>query len=185
MSAVRPGGRVAAAATVLGLLLLVSDVEAGDGLPDWYRAELARLTAGSGRWVASNAEFRSEQEPYEAYAVEWRKAADGRGVTGRLVALVDGREVVEFWQYRTYWDANAQQAVATQFASFGAVGSGQLVGFGAATLTDQTLTAADGRQWREMHHAWFEDDVHVTQTYGYRDGGWTAKRRYRWQLQPD
>jgi hypothetical protein len=163
-------------------------VAAESTLPAWYARELATLTRDSGRWIADNRAFENTNEPYDAYGVEWRGTADGRGLTGRLFGLQDGREVGEFWQYRIHWDAKEQRAIVQQFASFGVIGIGTFAGFDRdgrpGTLMEQTFTAPDGRQWRELHESWFESGVHVTRSHDWRDGGWSAKRTYRWMLQP-
>ena len=153
-------------------------------LPDWYSRELSQLTQGTGRWIADNREYRSDDEAFDAYAVEWAMSPDQRGLTGRLYGLRDDREVAEFWRFRIYWDAKARQAVVLQFSGFGVIGSGNMSGFDQATLMDQTFTAPDGSQWRELHQAWFEDDTHLTRSFEWRDGGWVRKRAYRWSLAP-
>ena len=179
-------------AAILGCLLLSVGLRAAEpatapasgALPGWYQTEIDSLSQGSGRWVADNSAFRSEQEPFEQYVVEWRKASDQRGLTGRLFGISGGKESADFWSFRIYWDAAANGAVIQQFAGFGAVGIGSLVGFAGATLSDQSFTAPDGRTWREMHHSWFEGEVHVTRSLEWREGSWSAKRTYRWKLQP-
>ena len=171
------------------LWLLVASIAftasaADSSLPDWYLRELAQLTQGTGRWVADNGEYKSNEEPYEAYGVDWTMAPDKRGMTGRLFGLQGGKRVAEFWHFRIYSDAKERQAIVQQFADFGVIGQGAFSGFDRATLMDQTFTAPDGMQWRELHHAWFEGSTHVTRSFEWRDGAWVAKRTYRWSLDP-
>lgn len=173
-------------------LLLGSSVSAAEpasasaspGLPAWYQTNLEQLTRGDGRWVADNATYRSEQEPFTHFVTEWKKTPDGRGVTGRLYGLTGKQQSPDFWSFRIYWDASAAGAVIQQFAGHGVIGIGPLVGFGEATLSDQTFTAPNGKQWRSMHHSWYEGDVHVTRSFDWNNGGWEAQREYRWRLRP-
>lgn len=159
------------------------DASKSGSLPSWYQDEIDALSRGSGRWQADNAEYRSDKEQFTHYVSEWRKTPDGRGLSGRLYGLTEGKPSEDFWTFRVYWDAAAKGAVIQQFAGYGAIGIGPLVGFGNGTLSDQTFTAPNGRQWRSLHHSWFEGDVHITHSFDWKDGGWQARRIYRWQLQ--
>ncbi|CAN5269012.1 hypothetical protein BH24PSE2_BH24PSE2_14280 [soil metagenome] len=150
-------------------------------VPAWFEAHLSELTDGGGRWIAGNAAYRGDGEPYEVYGIEWRRALSDHSVTGRLFGFQDGRQTEDFWEFRIYWDGAARTGVIEQFNGAGVVGRGSLVGFGPATLTDQTFTDPRGRQWRELHHAWFEGDVYVTQSYDWEDGSWVPRRAYRWK----
>lgn len=174
---------------VAGMLPVLAVAESGP--PAWFRQHLQQLTAGSGRWIADNQAYRGDDEPFDAYGLQWQPGLGGHTATGQLFGLRAGEQSEDFWQFRVYWDATGGHGVIEQFAGHGAVGRGPLTGFGEATLTDQTFTMPDGRQWRELHHAWFEDDartgtadgVHVTHSFEWKQGAWTPKRQYRWQLQ--
>lgn len=178
---------VGALLVALALTLIAcaaSAKEAGPALPAWYVQELSQLSQGSGLWVADNTPFKGEAETHDAYAVEWRMTPDRRGLTGRLFGLAGRTRSADLWQFRIHWDAKQRQAIVQQFSTSGTIGYGTLNGFDRATLTDQTFTAPDGRQWRELHHAWFEGKVHVTRSFEWHDGSWMPKRSYRWLLMP-
>lgn len=169
------------AVTVLGLagISIAWPDDDASAVPTWFRTSLAELAQGSGRWIADNARHRSDGEPFDAYGIEWRWGLGKQSLTGRLFGLQEGKEVADFWEFRIYWDGAGGTGVIEQFAGHGVVGRGALVGFGDGTLTDQTFTDAQGRQWRELHHSWFERDTHVTQSFEWKDGAWLPKRTYR------
>lgn len=177
-------GRTALRCALAMALLLTSWLVAADETkaPAWFRAELARLTAHGGLRLADNTAYRSDAEPFDAYGVVWMADPDGSGATARLFAQTQGREVAEFWRFSLRWNAASGHADLVQTGQAGTVGRGTLSGFGEATLMEQEFTLADGRKWRELHHAWFEGDTHVTRAYDWADGAWIAGRTYRWEL---
>ena len=152
--------------------------------PAWFDAEVDRLTANDGRWVADNARYKNEAEVFDAYGVEWTRNEDGNGITGRLFGLTVGTEVADFWQFAIDWNPEQQRVDVKQTGSGGTVGLGTLVGFGEATLMEQTFSLPDGRQWQSLHHSWFENGIHVTAAYDWKDHGWEAGRTYRWKQTP-
>lgn len=177
-----------AASTALVVVLggLISTGTANPPNPDKqaYLAEIAALTAGSGRWVTDNSAYKSEQEPYDAYGTEWRASFDGTTLSGRLFGLVDGKEVETFWEFRHYWHPERQQAVVEQF------GWGGTVGLGTATYSDdrarthQIFYYANGSQRAVGHVSTFPDAMtHITESFTIRDDAWLPDRRYVWRLQ--
>lgn len=154
--------------------------------PEWYLEHIQQMSRDGGRWIASNEDYRSEQEPLDAYGVEWQPVGNGIGMTGRLFGLQDDNEVGEYWRFRVYWDAAEETARIQQFSGNGTVGTGTMVGFGDAYLSEQVFTQPNGDQARDLHHVWFEDDgnAHVTRSLRWQDGAWVQNREYRWRLSP-
>jgi len=149
--------------------------------PEWFLHEIATLTAGSGRWIADNSEYQSEQEPFEAYGTEWSASFDGTTMTGRLFGIKDGKETVNFWEFRQYWHPGRGEAVLEQFGWGGAVGIGKAWRDGETTKSDQTFFAPDGSASRTGHISEFADsDTHVTRSFDIKDDVWTARRSYTW-----
>ena len=161
------------------------DSDAPPAPPDWYQNEIRSLTAGEGLWRTDNAEYQSDQERYDHYAMEWKPVGGTSvwGATGRLWGEADGEASADFWTYRIYWNFGSGEAVMQQFSPTGSVGIGNLVGFGEATLSDQEFINPDGSGWRGLHHAWYEeeDQIHVTRSFRWEEGSWQPQRTYRWQ----
>lgn len=164
---------------VIAPLQLAAD---DDIAPAWYLEEIATLTAGSGRWIADNSAFRSEQESYDAYVTEWVAGFGGTTMTGRLFAIQDGTESVDFWEFRQYWHPGLEKVVVEQFGWGSVVGVGTSWQEDGVTRTLQTFYAADGSSREEGHASYFQDDVtHVTESFDVVGDQWTPRRKYTWR----
>lgn len=117
---------------IMGLLLAVpaianaDDEKAVEPAPQWYLAEIQKLSAGSGRWVADNSAYQTDTEPYESYVTEWVASFDGTTLRGRLFGIVQGEETPNFWEFRQYWHPGRAEVVIEQFGGQGAVGIGTM-----------------------------------------------------------
>lgn len=157
------------------------DAPSANAAPAWFLDEIATLTAGTGRWITDNAEYRNDTEPYEAYATEWKSAFDGMSMSGRLYGMIDGKEVAEFWQFRQYWHPGEKKAVVEQFGWGGTVGIGHSWRDGEETKSDQSFFATDGSINRTGHISSFPDaDTHITASFDIVDGEWRPRRVYTW-----
>jgi hypothetical protein len=167
-------------------LFIAAPAFAADGVapPAWFLDEIKSLTSGGGRWIADNAAYKSKDEPYEAYGVEWRSGFDGATMTGRLFGLKGGAEVGPFWEFRQYWSPGDGVAILEQFGWGGAIGRGRLTqDANGQTIADQEFTAPGRPARREGHKSRFADEVtHTTESFDIVDGVWTARRRYEWKL---
>jgi hypothetical protein len=153
--------------------------------PQWFLEEITSLTADGGRWVADNSGYRNENEPFEAYVVEWTSGFDGATMTGRLFGLKDGAETPAFWEFRQYWHPGRNEAVLEQFGWGGAIGAGVMTRERDTTITDQVFYQGDGAARREAHRGEFRDSkTHVTESFDIVDGEWKPRRTYVWKLQP-
>ncbi len=150
--------------------------------PAWFLEEIKALTADGGRWITDNSAYRSEQEHFDQYGIEWRRSFDGASMTGRLFGLNDGKEAGDFWEFRQYWHPGQNEAVLEQFGWGGALGVGRLWREGEKTKADQTFYSPDGTPSRIGHVAWFPDpDTHDSESFVIEDGKWTRDRRYIWK----
>lgn len=153
--------------------------------PAWYLDEVKMLTAETGRWTADNAEYRSENEPFEAYVVEWTSGFDGATMTGLLFGVKDGAATPALWEFRQYWHPGREEAVLEQFGWGGAIGAGVMARERDTTITDQMFYQGDGAARREGHRSMLPDPkTHVTESFDIVDGVWKPRRRYVWKLQP-
>lgn len=152
--------------------------------PAWYLAHMEDLSPDAGAWIADNSAYVSDDEPYEAYGIEWRWALGKQGVTGRLFGIIDDEEVATFWDFRLYWHPGEGRAYLQQFGGNGRFGSGILYPVGEDTYrVEQDFFALDGTISRSGHETVVSDTVH--DGYSYRileDGSWQVQRHYVWKL---
>lgn len=64
-----------------------------DSAPAWFRRHIEGLTRDSGRWIADNAGFISQSEPWDHYGLEWTWGLGRHSVKGRLYAIKAGKDV--------------------------------------------------------------------------------------------
>jgi hypothetical protein len=154
------------------------------GMPDWAREHMAGMVAGTGRWIASNADYVSEQETDDAYGLEWSWGLGQQAVHGRLFGLRDGVETGTYWEMHTYWHPAERRLVAEQFGGNGAFGTGTLVPAGDGNVEiDQVFYAPDGSSSRTLHRSTHTATEQSGGSFDYVDGEWQARRHYTWHLQ--
>jgi hypothetical protein len=159
-----------------------AEQRAGAKPPAWFLEEIAQLSADGGRWIADNSAYRSDQENYDAYGIEWRASFDGSSMSGRLFAMRDGKELGDFWEFRQYWHPDREEAILEQFGWGGAVGAGVIWREGEVTKVDQTFYAPGGPSRRTGHVGRFPDaDTHDTESFTISGKKWTPDRRYVWR----
>lgn len=150
--------------------------------PEWFLQEIAALTAGTGRWIADNSEYKSEQEPYDAFGTEWRASFDGTTMSGRLFGIKNGKEIGNFWEFRQYWHPERREATLEQFGWGGTIGIGKMWHEGDTTKSDQTFYTIDGVASRSGHVSSFPDsDTYVTGSFDIEADEWTPRRTYTWR----
>ncbi len=160
---------------------------AGPTPPEWFVQHNAFLTQGSGRWITDNAAYRSEDEPYDAYGLEWKSGLGGQTVTGRLFGLQNGREVGTFWEFRILWHPGEGQGHIMQYGGDGTLGTGTMEPRGEGKVwMVQDFYNPDGSRVRLAHEsthgpgAWVHDRSFMMSS----DGEWLARRSYDWKLEP-
>jgi hypothetical protein len=146
---------------------------------------MTQLTQGSGRWMVGNEPFRSENEPWDHYGMEWSWGLGRLSVKGRLYAIKDGKEVGTLWEYRLFWHPGDRKATVEQFGADGSFGSGYLTpAENGATSLDQTVHSPDGTSFRVGHHARFDGGVRLIQSLRWIGGKWEKQRDYAWRRAP-
>lgn len=172
---------LAAMAFVAPAIAADKDQTANTPAPQWYLDDIEFLARDGGRWVASNAEYKSGNDPMDAYVIEWTKGYAG-AMTGRLFGVRDGEETGDFWQMRQYWDPGKGEAVLTQFGFGGDVGIGRAWMEDGVNKSEQTFYAPDGTIAGIGHIARNPDaDTHVTESFDIVDGEWRPRRTYTWK----
>lgn len=167
---------------VMGGLIVLTSTQptlAAEGPPAWAEEE---MRSSEGRWVADNSAYKSAEEPYDAYGLEWRSATGGTSITGRLFALKEGEELGTFWEYRLIWHPEKESLWLFQFGTDGTFGEGAVVRTGpASTELDQTFYSPSGSISRSGHRETREDGRRITKSFGIdADGTWTPRREYIW-----
>ncbi len=149
--------------------------------PQWYLDDVEFLTRDGGRWIASNEQYQSDDEPIEAYGIEWKKGY-ANSMTGRLFGIMNGEETGDYWRFRQYWHPGEQKAVVEQFGFGGVIGVGHLWNEGEKNKTEQSFYALDGSVNEQGHIAQNPDnDTHVTESFDIVDGEWKPRRIYTWK----
>jgi len=155
--------------------------------PDWFRAHMNFMTQGTGKWVADNAAYKSENEPFEAYVTEWQYGVGRMSIVGRLYGIRDGKPTRDFWQYFVLWDSIKKEVHFYQTGAGGALGNGVMTDAAAKDpaerSTEMTLLRPDGISLKDKHRLFELANSHKTISYLYEDGKWTEQRTYIWKLE--
>lgn len=147
-------------------------------IPQWFLNDLAENV---GVWNADNSEFKSVEEPYDSYEIEWTWGIGRNSIVGRMYAYTDGEKSEDFWEFRQYWDGESQKAVVVQYGTSGVVGFGHmsLKSRGYIELV-QTFSLTNGSTWKEKHLSKNENGKLTTQTFVFKNKQWEKRRFYEW-----
>ena len=152
--------------------------------PAWFVDDVLFQTAGSGRWQTDNSSYKSEQEPWDFYQMQWTAGPDNTSMAGEMSALKDGvKSKGEFWHFSQYWDPAQKQAVVLQ-NGWGVFGSGPLTPNGADNELEmtQTFTRFDGNSNLQGHRVKRVSETSY-ETWSYlidEDGKKIDGRHYVW-----
>jgi hypothetical protein len=183
-------------ALALASILLMSAQTAGPApqtagaTPAWVREEWTYSTQGTGRWTTDNSAYKSTDEPWEQYGIEWKWGPGRTSVTGRLAGIVRDasgarKESHTMWEFLSYWDPARRELVVTQFGSHGVYG----IGTSQPPNRDhadaiQRFHNPDGTTFRTAHRSWRGTTELRQQSYDVsEDGTWTPRRVYTWKLE--
>lgn len=153
----------------------------GQGPPEWFLAHIEHLTAEGGRWLTDNSEYRSVEEPYDAFGLEWEAGLGGVSLKGRLFALRDGAEVETFWELRSVWHPGEKRVHAYQWGGNGVYAEGTTVWTEGDVLRTEQEFFGPASSFRVGHEEWVEDGKIHTVSYDIGvDGSWKKRRIYVW-----
>lgn len=156
-------------------------------LPKWLIDHFTFMTAGSGRWITDNAEFTSENEPFDKYGTEWKWGVGKQSIRGRLFGMNGSKEAGDFWEYRIYWHPKEKRAVFEQFGAGGIFGVGEMrnvtLGDGKAEKSvEMVFYSPDGSTWHDLHKLIEMQGEHTTHSFKLEAGNWRPQRTYVWRL---
>jgi hypothetical protein len=151
--------------------------------PEWVGPYMEGMI---GIWIADNAKYRSDAEPFEAYGIEWKWGAGRQSLAGRLYAIVDGRDAGTSWDFREFWHPGEGRLLASQFGTDGTFGIGPHERLADGTLEMvQTFYDPSGKMTRVGHRSRIQGDEMITQSFDVSpNGAWTDRRTYTWRRQP-
>lgn len=154
-----------------------------DQPPEWLVREMRNMANDGDWWITDNTPYKSDDEPWEQYGMEWKHAEDGNGITGRLFGLIGGEDRATFWEFRMSWDEERQEARLWQRSGAGAVGEGTITqtGNGEETEAIQTFTSPDGSTREVRHLAVTTADTHATRSFDRVGEDWVPQREYVWK----
>jgi hypothetical protein len=135
-----------------------------------------------GRKITDNAAYQNENEPFEAYRMEWSWSIGEKSIAGYLFGLQEGKEVGPFWEFKVFWHPGEQKLKIYQFGSNGTVGIGSIEHKGGhKTEALQTFYNPDGTRSMIGHREDVVDGATHTASFDVdEDGVWTPRRSYIW-----
>lgn len=173
-----------AAETVTTATDMLEDTLYPSAIPDWARANIKYMSEGTGQWVADNAAYKSETEPWDQYVIEWRAGPDDLSMSARMYALKDGTpSSADFWSFYQFWDVFSGEMRVIQ-SGWNALGDGTLWWDQEreAYIAEQTF-GSPGGTGRLVRHETIELNATEHQTRSLNQdesGNWVPDRQYVW-----
>ena len=153
-------------------------------IPEYIREDWALRTQGTGIWIADNAAFKSDNEPFDAYGLQWAYGIGNMHLTGRLFGLIDGEEAGVFWQFTEFWDPATSMHRVLQIGGNGTVGQGKIWREADGSIKEeQTFAPPGGKPFVTGHRTWMENGNQHVQSYNIANGVWEENRFYIWTLE--
>lgn len=153
-------------------------------LPQWVQDDWQYWTQGTGRWIADNAKNKSENEPFDAYGMEWKWGLGKKTLKGKLFALREGKEIGTIWEFHYLWHPGQKKIVLNQFGSDGTYATGSATPMGENKVESfERFYSPEGTTMQVGHRAERQDGQVSMQSYDISEGGvWKERRFYVWKL---
>lgn len=155
-------------------------------IPQNVRSAWEILTQGAGVWIADNSAYKNQNEPYDQFKLEWKYDQGKSSLTGKLYGIIEGKEPVEFWAFRTFWDAVKNKAIIFQISPNGSYGISE-----SEMLSDsleQSLGVfhySNGYSENTKHQSITTPTHHITTSFSKdSNGNWVPQRTYTWYPVP-
>ena len=182
-----PANAFAAFAAAVSILVAAYPAHGDEGRagapPAWYHERNDFLTRDGGVFHTDNSAYRSENEPWVAYGLEWEKGPSRQTLRGRLFGIHDGKDAGTFWDFHVFWHPGEGKAFISQVGADGTLGMGILEPPGAdgAARSEATMYFVDGTTTRIAHVVRNHGDIHATESFDRVDGAWQPRRSYVWR----
>lgn len=168
------------------LLFLASSMNAqiDTAIPSWFVEEMETQI---GVWHADNSAYKSDNEPMESYAIEWRWNETKSGLKGKLYGFVNGNKTPVFWDFMMYWDFKQQAGVLFQIGINGTTGYGHFSynEDRSESKIDQEFSMPNGKTYHEGHITKIMNEAeHIGSSFDISEANeWAKKRTYIWKRQ--
>lgn len=151
-------------------------------IPDWLIEKWKTQTHQGGIWITDNSRYRSEQEPYDAYGIQWEYGLGKKHLKGRLYCIKSDKDVGTIWDFTEFWDPREGVVRIVQIGSNGMLGQGTMWKETDGSIKEQQqFVGPDGGSFVSGHHSWMEDGAHHTQSFNIIDDQWEKRRYYVWK----
>ncbi len=155
-------------------------------LPRWVSDEWEVWTRNGGVWTTDNRDYKSEQQPYDAFGMEWTWGLGKKSIKGRLYVIKDGKDAGTLWEYRSAWHPVERTVLLYQFGSDGSLGLGTMDSTGPSqSRLAERFFDPSGSTARVGHDHWIKSNQEIDiQSYTIsEDGEWKKLRFYVWKHQ--
>ena len=152
-------------------------------LPKEVLADWENLTQSGGNWVADNAAYKNDNEPFEAYGLTWTWGFAKKSVNGTLYGIRDGKKTGTFYEFKMFYHPKENKTIYYQFGTDGTVGEGEVKIFGAMSEILTTFYMPGGDSYKQRHEEEKKNGQRHSQDFNLKnDGTWEKGRTYVWKL---
>ena len=167
---------------VSALMLSAIQPVSNEGIPTWVSEDWQFQMSHTGIWITDNHEYKGEQEPFDAYGMQWDWGIGKKSLKGRMFCLQEGEEVATVWEFLQFWDSEAKVLRMLQIGRDGTVGQGTVTNLGQGKSKSQERFCNTAGQCFEVgHETWKKDGDFYTQSFDVLDGEWSKRRLYVWK----
>ena len=165
---------------VLLLFIISSCYSQETGIPKWFVEEMEWEI---GTWIGDNSKYKSDQEPFESYVIEWNWGINKKSLIGKMYAVHNDKASEPFWEFRKYWDGEKQMPIVMQFGNDGTFGIGALTRINEKeSKLLQIFTTPNGSQYKSGHKNVIIDSIsQLGNSYSINEKNeWAEQRSYTW-----
>ncbi len=167
--------------TIFIFLISTHTIFSQQKIPDWF---LENMEQSIGSWVTDNKTYKSKNEPFDQYGMDWKWGIGKQSITGKLYGLIKGKKQGTFWEFRQYWDFTKNQGIVVQYGSDGTVGIGPM------TLKEenqtemiQEFTNPNGNKNIHKHLSSLREGELITTSFDIQTNKtWKRRRSYIWHI---
>ncbi|MDY8137353.1 VOC family protein [Aquimarina sp. 2201CG5-10] len=165
------------------LFLLITNLSFGQKTPDWF---VDNMTQSIGTWITDNSSYKTKQEPFDQYGMDWEWGIGKRNITGKLYGLINGKKQGIFWEFRQYWDFDKNQGIIIQYGADGSIGKGPMILKGNQLELVQDFISPEGKKTVHGHRSTLNKNIFISTSYDISaNGHWQKRRSYTWYLSSD